>query len=972
MILLQLLGGATLRGPDGPLSGPVSHRHRLALLALLTTSYPRPISRDKLMALLWPESDDAHARSLLNLAAHVIRRALGEQALTSGGDGLGLNLDLVSADVIEFEAALARKDSDAAMELYRGPLLDGFFLPDAPEFDRWIERERERLGRLFSGVLEGVAEARSLAGDHQAAVDAWLRLAWAEPFNSRVALRLIQALDAAGDRAGALHHARQHSQFLSQEFGAQPDAELIAFTDQLRRQPTRNVSFAAPRVLEATEARLGHRDHPRISRPNTNPESYNLYLKGRYAWNRRTRESLSQSIRFLRQAVSISPGHAQSWAALADAYGISGYYDYLPPVEAFPPARDAALRAMELDPSLVQPQAMLAYISLYYDWDFAAAERGFLAAIERDGSYPAAQQWYGNVLTVMGRFDEALTAMFRAIELDPLSIIATSAIGWVHYHAGDFPRSIEASKETLRLDEAFVMAHQGLGLALAQIGEPKAALEALERAVTLSLNEPAILAALVFVRARAGDPAEAERLLNQLLAADGYLPSYEIAKAHLALGKTDQAFHWLERARDERSHSMALIGVDPQLQELRAHPRFRDLVASLVPGPALPAPPVAARPPVVTSLASLDSSKPTAANPPRVRFLMLAGLILVLAGISGVTLLRGRDKGRVDRGGVPQSTAVDSESNILYQKGRYAWNRRTREGLEQAVTYFTGAIKRSPDYALAHAGLADTYAVLGFYDYLKPADAFESARQSARAALRLDPRLAAPHATLGYVNLYYDWDLAAGEKEFREAIRIDPEYSVAHQWYGNLLSALGRFDEAATEMQRAQSIDPQSIIASAALGWVYYYGGQQDSAIGQLFQTLELDQNFSLAHQWLGFIYLEQGRWSDAVSNLQRALSLSPTSAQADAALAYGLARAGDADSARSVLDGLLKRAGYLPSFDIAKVYLALGDTGSVFTWLERARLERSHSMVFLKVDPQLKSLKSNARFQNLVHAAGM
>jgi DNA-binding SARP family transcriptional activator/Tfp pilus assembly protein PilF len=583
VLSLQLLGGAALYGSDGPVQGPASHRHRLGLLTLLALACPRTRSRDKVMALLWPESDEEHGRSLLNLAVHVLRKAVGEDAISSNGDGLLLDPARIRIDVKDFEAAVTAGDHETAVNLYGGPLLDGFFIPGANELDRVIDRERERLARLFSGQLECMAESLSRSGDHTRAVDAWLRLAWTEPFNSRVALRLVQALETVGDRAGALHHARRHTQFLADEFQAQPDAELVKYVASLRKTPPVKTPEPRPGVLEDLETTQEHPTTPRVSRPNTDPESYNLYLKGRYAWNRRTRDSLAQSINYLRQAVSLSPDHGRSWAALADAYAISAFYDYLSPGDAFPAAREATLKAARLDPSLIQPQVMLGYIALYYDWNLKKAEELFRGGIGRDPTYPVAHQWYGNMLTAAGRFEEALHEMLRATELDLLSLIASSAVGWVHYYAGEFEQCIDTIRATLQLDGAFVPAHLRLGLALDQLGVWQPALESMDRAVALSPDEPGILAARAHVLARSGNTGEAAKVLAGLVRRSGYLPSYEIAKGWLALGERELAFEWLERAREERSHSMVLAAVDPQLKGLREDSRFRELLRRVGP-----------------------------------------------------------------------------------------------------------------------------------------------------------------------------------------------------------------------------------------------------------------------------------------------------------------------------------------------------------------------------------------------------
>jgi TolB-like protein/DNA-binding SARP family transcriptional activator len=237
MFQLKLLGVPALEQDGALFTGRASQRHRIALLALLALAPGRRLSRDKLIAYLWPESDPDRARNLLKVSTYVLRSAIGEDALLSNGDELRLNTGLIGVDVEEFEGALDRSDPERAVALYRGPLLDGFFLSEAAEFERWVDYERERLAGTYRNALEALADAARGAGDLRRAAEWWKLRAAQEPYDSRVALRLMQALEASGNRAGALQHAAIHQSLLKEEFGLESAPEVAALAERLRREP---------------------------------------------------------------------------------------------------------------------------------------------------------------------------------------------------------------------------------------------------------------------------------------------------------------------------------------------------------------------------------------------------------------------------------------------------------------------------------------------------------------------------------------------------------------------------------------------------------------------------------------------------------------------------------------------------------------------------------------------------------------
>jgi DNA-binding SARP family transcriptional activator len=246
MVTLRLLGGASLDGPDGPVTGRAALRHRLALLALLAVEHPRPLSRDKLLAYLWSESGAAEARHLLRSSLYILRSALGEDAVLSTGEDLRLTPDRLTSDLWEFEAALAQDDLEQAVAVYHGPFLSGFHLAEAEEFEHWVDREREGLAGRYRQALEQLAERETAGANPLGAVKWWARLAGEDRYNSRIALRYMEALGAAGDRAAALRHASAHSELLRADVDAAPDADVVALAERLRRESRPAANGAPP------------------------------------------------------------------------------------------------------------------------------------------------------------------------------------------------------------------------------------------------------------------------------------------------------------------------------------------------------------------------------------------------------------------------------------------------------------------------------------------------------------------------------------------------------------------------------------------------------------------------------------------------------------------------------------------------------------------------------------------------------
>jgi DNA-binding SARP family transcriptional activator/TolB-like protein len=237
MFSLKLLGGASIEGKGGALTGPAAQRHRMALLAMLALSRGKLVSRDKLIAGLWPESETKQARHRLSECIYVLRKTLGDEAILSEGDSLRLNPEAVGSDAGEFRERLERDEHEAAVLLYAGPFLDGLYLGEAPEFERWMEGERDLFSRMYQEALEKLAEVAESRGDLAKAAEWWRRLASEDPFNSRLALRLMQVLNANGDHANALQYGLEHAELLERELGAKLSPEMLDFVTRLREGP---------------------------------------------------------------------------------------------------------------------------------------------------------------------------------------------------------------------------------------------------------------------------------------------------------------------------------------------------------------------------------------------------------------------------------------------------------------------------------------------------------------------------------------------------------------------------------------------------------------------------------------------------------------------------------------------------------------------------------------------------------------
>ena len=747
MLQLKLFGVPAIERDGVLLTGRATHRHRLALLALLALAPGRRVSRDKLIAFLWPDSDDDKGRNLLKVATYVVRSELGDDALLTSGDELRLSTDLVQVDALEFEAAVESGDHVRANALYRGPLLDGFFLSDAPEFEHWVDRERDRFTALHRKTLEALADGAAAAGDLAGSAELWKTCAIQNPYDSRIALRYMQALEASGNRAGAIQHAAIHARLLQEELGVASAPEVAAFAERLRSEPPAETPVRAvtvqyiepgppaellsppsaplrkqprkiwpvalatlfvlafgfafsiwPRgadpqqsivvlpfanlsadpdneyfsdglteeiitrlsavpglkvisrtsamhykgtklslpqiaaqlkvdhilegsvrqeggrvrisaqlidarvdghlwadnyehkledsfrvqediahqVVRELEVKLASRARRQLDHRGTrDAAAYELYQRGRYAWNTRTRDAHTRAIDYFNQAIARDSAFADAYAGLAMAY-LTGYQLNLlemPEPEVYDRLKWAAERALALNDESADAHAVFALV-LKWQRNWPGAEREYRRALELNPGNASARSWLSLLLRGMDRNEEATREARLATEYDPFAVVPAHNYGYQCYHARDYECAVRVLNKALEITP-YPGVYRSLGLTYAQIGKHDLALANAQRAVDLAPERPDFLADLAYVQARAGNLEEARATLNRakLQPREGF----SIARAYVALNEPDSAFAWFQQSNWKWSHRASRN--DPALDPLRADPRFAQMVA---------------------------------------------------------------------------------------------------------------------------------------------------------------------------------------------------------------------------------------------------------------------------------------------------------------------------------------------------------------------------------------------------------
>ena len=327
-----------------------------------------------------------------------------------------------------------------------------------------------------------------------------------------------------------------------------------------------------------------------------------------------------------------------------------------------------------------------------------------------------------------------------------------------------------------------------------------------------------------------------------------------------------------------------------------------------------------------------------------------------------------------ERGRLNRRYTSNLEAYHLYLEGRYYWNKRSKEALLRSVDDFKEALKKDPNYALAYAGLADSYLILAEFTYLSPNDSYPMAREWAQKAIAIDDSIAEAHTSLASILENYDWDWKAADAEYRRAIELNPNYSVARVWYAQALVRRGQTDEALQQIELARRIDPLSLSLETIAGRILYFGKRYPEALSRLQKAVELDSSYSAAHLALGQTYEQIGRFEEALDEFHKAEALEPDSSLIAAGLGHCLAMSGRHTESAAVLDRLTKwsKERYVSPGNQAIVYAGLNDKEQALKFLRIAEEERSSWITFLKVEPRFDNLRSDPRFLDLMTKADL
>jgi tetratricopeptide (TPR) repeat protein len=424
------------------------------------------------------------------------------------------------------------------------------------------------------------------------------------------------------------------------------------------------------------------------------------------------------------------------------------------------------------------------------------------------------------------------------------------------------------------------------------------------------------------------------------LSVHGYVSPYQLSLIHLHLGERERALELLQDAYAIRDAWVVWLGVEPQFDPLRGDPIFEGILRDLR-HPAL--------------YRRIKKQTAAAAREKRRR----SGSGSHIAPITTAILMPAPDT----------QTGENEEARQLYTAGRYYSTRRTAEGLRQAIERFERAVEIDPEFAIAHAELADCYALMNWYVEPPPAGAWERAKESALRAVEADPSLAEAHASLGFVKLHYDRDWIDAERELRKAIQLKPGNQVAHRWYAYSLSAMGRHDEAYAEIERARQISPQSAVIATAVANVLFLAGKFDEAVAQARKSLETDPGAVAAHTILRWAYELKGMHNEAMAAFEQERSFAGDTPTTHAKRAHVLAAIGKKDEARQILNEIIanRQQSWVTAYEIAIIYTWLGDLDNAFRWLAQAEREHAVGFTFVRVDPHLQKLRLDPRFADLM-----
>ena len=671
-------------------------------------------------------------------------------------------------------------------------------------------------------------------------------------------------------------------------------------------------------------------------------EAYEAYMRGRYHWYTMSADGFAKSLACYLKAVELDPTYAAAYAGIAEYHCWLAVYGLASPTEQLAAAREAAQKAVALDDAMAEAHTSLGLSFLADALQWQLAEARFRRAIELNPNYTQAHAHYACQLAMEGRFDESIAEARRACELDPLNPFNFYFLAWCLYQARRFSESIAQSRRLLQSEPRYGSARFLLSWTLRLTGEANDSVAEARKAIELIGEIPMLTATLASAHAAAGQPEEARLILASLneQSQSRFITPYHRALVYLQLGERKEALSLLEQAVAASDPWVVWLGTEPLLDALRGQTRFEELLHRT-------------HNPLGSRRVESASAEAGARRD--------AGMTPSGQGAGSGPLRAADNTG-------PRGTD-DDEARQLYVAGRYFATRRTAEGLRQGIERFKRAVERDPNFALAHAEMADCYALLNWYVEPPPHDAWAHAKESALRAVEADDTLAEAHASLGLVLCYYEHDFATAEVELRRAVELMPDNPVARRWHAFNLSAMGNHDEAVAEIRRALEVSQQSPVAATAVANVLFFARRYDEAIEQCRMALELDPGSLSAHIVLRWSYEMKGMCDEAMQVYEEERAFAGDTPTTRVKRAHVMASCGRLDESREILSEIVERRAerWVTAYEIAVVYSLIGDADDALVWLAEAEKEHSVGLTYARVDPRIDNLRSDTRFDELL-----
>jgi TolB-like protein/Tfp pilus assembly protein PilF len=546
----------------------------LQVLATLLKRAGDLVTREELRAEIWSADTFVDFDHSLHNAIARLREVLGDSAetpryietLPRRGYRFIVRVDEVKREVSRLNVGRSREfDLRGIQAVAVLPLQD---LSGDPDLDYFADSMTEALITSLARISALRVISRTSAMQYKGAQKSLPQIARELNVDAVIEGSILRSGERVRITAQLIHAASD--QHLWAESYERNFRDILSLQSEIARQVANQVRI----ILTPEErARLGNARQ-------INPEAHDWYLRARYCWNKRDEESVKKALSYFHRAIDNDPTYAQGYAGLADSYNILGYYNALPPMEAYPKGKAAALKALELDDSLAEPHATLGVVKRDFEWDWPGAEEEFNRAIELNPGCVEAYHWRSTLLSMLGRQAEALHEKKKALAMDPLSVVIRTDLARMFYFARDYDQSLDQYRSVLEMDPNFGSAHLWLAQVYEQKGMFDEAISELKTGVRHSGDSTFALARLGHGYAMAGQRDEAHAVLKQLnaLSSQRYVSPYDIAMVHVGLQETDEAFAWLQRAFEQRSLWLGYLNVEPQFDRLRSDQHFQALL----------------------------------------------------------------------------------------------------------------------------------------------------------------------------------------------------------------------------------------------------------------------------------------------------------------------------------------------------------------------------------------------------------